>query len=69
MVREIQQIKCTAVAFALRAKAPRYLGCAKNIIDTVRQRAEEGVSLMSDCRTPKGVGILFSGSALPSKAH
>ncbi|AUB37978.1 hypothetical protein COO91_03932 [Nostoc flagelliforme CCNUN1] len=31
---EIQQIKCPAVAFALRAKAPRYIGCAKNIIDT-----------------------------------
>nr|ADO19303.1 hypothetical protein Nfla_9501 [Nostoc flagelliforme str. Sunitezuoqi] len=42
LIGEIQQIKCPAVAFALRAKAPRYIGCAKNIIDTVQQRAERG---------------------------
>src|SRR6478752_3536898 len=34
VVRPLPIIKCPAVAFALRAKAPRYLGCAKNIIDT-----------------------------------
>jgi hypothetical protein len=31
-----------SLAFALRAKAPRYLGCAKNIIDTVKQRGLGG---------------------------
>lgn len=37
MVNETGQaltsIKCLAVAFAFKAKAPKYLGCAKNIID------------------------------------
>jgi hypothetical protein len=34
LLREIQEIKCPAVAFAFKAKAPEYLGFAKNIVDT-----------------------------------